>query len=221
MRLWLLPATQLIGSTGAVSSLAFNPHGGTLASGGVDGMIQVWDVADPAHPVQLGQPLAGGIGDINTVAFSPDGRTLAAGGSHGTIRLWDMAHPAHPQPLIPPLPGPSGMATVSAVVFSPNGQTLAGCGYDKFFNGIVQLWNVHVPARPVALGQPLTASMNSEAMLSLAFSRDGSMLAAAPGLRESICGTSPIQPPPSSGVRLSTAAPTTSIRWRSVKMAAS
>jgi WD40 repeat protein len=183
VRLWLLPATQLIGSTGAVSSVAFNLHGGTLASGGVDGMIQVWDVADPAHPVQLGHPLAGGIGDINTVAFSPDGRTLAAGGSHGTIRLWDMAHPAHPQPLIPPLPGPSGMATVSAVVFSPNGQTLAGCGYDKFFNGIVQLWNVHVPARPVALGQPLTASMNSEAMLSLAFSRDGSMLAGGTGFK--------------------------------------
>ena len=74
-----------------MDSVAFSPDGHTLASGNLDGTIQLWDVADPARPSALGQPLTGGgTAAVDSVAFSPDGHTLASGSFDGTIRLWSL-----------------------------------------------------------------------------------------------------------------------------------
>ena len=59
--------------------MAFSPDGHTLASGDYGGTVRLWDVADPAHPRPLGQPLTGGAAAVDSVAFSPDGHTLASG----------------------------------------------------------------------------------------------------------------------------------------------
>ena len=99
-----LPAPLATGA-GFVHSVAFSPDGHTLASGNSDGTVRLWDVADPAHPRPLGQPLpsgpgsgsAGGPAVVLSVAFSPDGHTLASGDDSGTIQLWDVADPARPR----------------------------------------------------------------------------------------------------------------------------
>src|SRR6185437_2311061 len=84
-----------------VSSVAYSRDGHTLASGGYDsgdgGAVQLWDVADPAHPRRLGRILAGG--QVAAVGFSPGGHTLASDSIDGQVQLWDVADPAHPRRL--------------------------------------------------------------------------------------------------------------------------
>jgi WD40 repeat protein/transcriptional regulator with XRE-family HTH domain len=153
----------------AIDSVAFSHNGRTLASGSLDGTIRLWDVADPAHPRQLGPIPASGTAAIKSVAFSRDGRTLASGSLDGTIRLWDVADPAHPRQL-DPIPA-SGTAAINSVAFSPDGRTLASGSAD----GTIRLWDVADPAHPRQLGQPLTGTTG--AILAVAFGPGGRTLA--------------------------------------------
>jgi WD40 repeat protein len=166
VQLWSLPQTVLSGGGGGVNSVAFTPGGHTLASGS-DGAVQLWDVADTAHPVPLGQPLAAGA--VNSVAFSPNGRTLATGAKSGTVQLWDVADPAHPVPLGQPLT--VGAVAVESVAFSPDGRMLAAGSFD----GNVQLWDVADPAHPVSFGLPL--GTGASVVYTVAFSPNGRTLA--------------------------------------------
>ncbi|MGH3807075.1 MAG: TIR domain-containing protein [Pseudonocardiaceae bacterium] len=162
-------STPLADYTGSVFAVVFSPDGRILASGGEDQMVRLWNVADPAHPVPLGQPLTGHTSTIRSVAFSADGRILASGSDDQTVRLWNVADPAHPVPLGQPLTGHTGI--VRSVVFSPDGRTLASGGEDR----MVRLWNVADPAHPASLGPPLTA--HTDYVTAVAFSPDGRTLA--------------------------------------------
>jgi beta-lactamase regulating signal transducer with metallopeptidase domain len=78
---------QLTGHDRGLWALAFSPDGGTLASGGEDGKILVWDVAKGRviDTLERSQP-----DRWRALAFSPDGMTLAAAGfDHGLV-LWDV-----------------------------------------------------------------------------------------------------------------------------------
>jgi WD40 repeat protein len=166
-----------------LDSLAFSPAGRTLAAYGASasntpstnrGIIQLWNVADPADPRPLGQALTS-IDEffIGAVKFSPDGRTLAVhnpGPDNGTIQLWNVANPADPRPLGHPLTAANDSG-IDATAFSSGGHIMASGDN----NGTIQLWNVANPANPRPLGQPLTSS-NDGPVSSMAFSPNGRTL---------------------------------------------
>ncbi|GGW16304.1 hypothetical protein GCM10010501_32010 [Streptomyces libani subsp. rufus] len=165
-------ARRLTVGNGVVYAVAYSPDRRTLAAGGGDGMIRLWNVADPAAPVPLGSPVASHSQRVYWLAFSPDGRTLASAGRDHTVRLWNVTHPAHPAPWGQPLTGHGSY--VFSVSFSRDGRTLASASDD----GTVRLWNVADPAHPQRLGQPLRGHDHG-AVASAAFSPDGRTLASA------------------------------------------
>ncbi|MEM7062680.1 MAG: TIR domain-containing protein [Cyanobacteria bacterium P01_B01_bin.77] len=146
---------RLEGHTDAVWSAAYSPDGQTIASGGFDRVVRLWDSS--GNPI--GQPFAGHEDDIWSVAFSPDGQTIASGSSDQTVRLWDRQG----KQLGTPLDGHEGH--VKTVAFSPDG-TLVASGDQA---GIVRLWNRQ--------GQARLLQANGESVIwSVAFSPDGTQL---------------------------------------------
>ena len=78
------PKATLRGGGGPVYTVAFAPDGKTLASGGADGLIRLWDV----ETFHLRKVLNGGSGFVLRVAFAPDGTRLAATHSEDLKKTW-------------------------------------------------------------------------------------------------------------------------------------
>lgn len=149
-------------------AVAFSPNGTTLAVGGTDDAVRLWDVANPARPQQLSGPLSGFTDPVQSLAFSPDGRTLAAGGTAKGVLRWDVSVATRPVELVA-LTGMTG--ATYAVAFSPDGKAVAAAGTDA----TVRLWNT-TGDQPALLAQ-LTNGTDTT-VNSVAFSSDGRILAA-------------------------------------------
>jgi RNA polymerase sigma factor (sigma-70 family) len=71
-----------------LEALAFAPNGRTLAAGGSDATIWLWDLATGRELARL----TGHRGPIRSLAFSPNGKLLAsAGGVDTTALVWDVS----------------------------------------------------------------------------------------------------------------------------------
>lgn len=142
----------------AVSCVAANPDGRTVASAGEDGAIRLWSLKGEAPRVL---PTAGTV--PRAIAFSRDG-ILASVGDDGKLRLWS---PADGTLRATSQQGHTGVAWT--VVFSPDGKLAATGGDD----GLIRLWDL----QGQLVGAPFQG--HSAAVNELAFSPDGTTIASA------------------------------------------
>jgi WD40 repeat protein len=109
---------------------AFSANGRTLAVGGGDNRVRLWDVDDPARPAVRSDLNAQGRDGVSSMEFSLDGTVLAVGGSDGVITLWDVSDPFRPRSGAR-LTGYPAFASVFGLAFGPDGQTLASIASDR------------------------------------------------------------------------------------------
>ena len=112
-----------------VKSVAFSPDGKTLASGGGDNVIHLWDIGTGKRKMTLTGHTHWGF----SLAFSPDGKTLASGSVDSNIRLWDPHTGKHKKTL-------TGHGKwVRSIAFSSDGKTLVSGSDD----GSVLIWEIN------------------------------------------------------------------------------
>ena len=143
------------------NAVAFSPDGQTVATGGADGNVRLWDTATEQ---EIGPPMSSDAKPVAAVAFSPDGTLVAAGSADGNVQLWDTATEQEAGTALV-----AGAAEVDALAFSPDGKLLATGGQD----GAVRLWDV-------ATGSQVGTTMaTGDAVSALTFGTGGTTLASA------------------------------------------
>ena len=138
-----------------VFSVAFQPDGTHLAVG-MHNKVIIWDTETQEQVIGLLQP-----GDVNAIAYSNDGTLLATTSSEGTLQIWNATENYAGTPTILKMNGQP-----LAVTFSPDNRWLAAGGSSSF----AYLWDV-------SIGEEVSRLPHSEAVTSVSFSNDGSLLA--------------------------------------------
>lgn len=153
---WWTEAT-ITGYTNYIFDATFSNDGSTVASGGADNTIHLWNTSTAEEE----QILIGHTDWVWSVEYSPDDSTIASGSDDGTIRLWNALTGEH----IKTFSGHTHW--VWSVAFNPDGSTIASGSED----GTVKLWNT-------AFDEELfTLSEHRSSVLCVAFSSDGRTLA--------------------------------------------
>lgn len=172
LRIWRVDDGTLLhqfsGNRRLVRCLAFSPEGKTLATGGFDRVVRLWDVAAGTQRAVLDPRL---VHNVVCLAFSPDAARLAFATHDGSLWLADPAQPAAPLRQFASQDG-----YIWAIAYTSDGKTLAAAyGQDDHGaaeTGAIKLWDT-------TTGEIKTQLTCSPRMpTALTFSRDDQTLVA-------------------------------------------
>lgn len=210
---WDLPSGLQIGNffghTGTVADIDFRPDGKQIATASIDGSVRLWD----ANTFEQLSVLNEGQLMMFAVEYNPDGTLLAASGEAGKVTIWDVesgdvlqTFHAHADWMLDIEFSPDGswLATSSldgtakiweistgqellqlsghtdgivSLAFHPEGGRLATASQD----GTIRIWNV-------SLSREYLSFPTGGGSGRIAFSPDGSLLAAGTGREEEVQG---------------------------------
>jgi WD40 repeat protein len=138
----------------------FAPDARTLATGGNDCVVRLWEPETGRELASLKLSR-----ELRAAAYSPDGRWLATGCSNGVAQVWDLSQRRSIATL------PKRRLSIRTVAFAPDGKTLAAEGDDK-----------SLVLYDTSTWQAIrTLAPQEEQVLGLAYSPDGKTLAIATG----------------------------------------
>jgi WD40 repeat protein/serine/threonine protein kinase len=162
----------LAGHTKLVNAVALSRDGLKLVTGSSDGTAKVWEIGTGRQLLSL----PGHGGGIWTTAWSGDGALIASGGEDRTIIVWDVQSRLQRHVLT----GHSG--PVHSVSFTADGRLLAsgssGSHYDRA-TGVNTVWG-ELKVHDLATGKEVLRNRaHTLAVLGVAFSRNGKLLASA------------------------------------------
>ncbi|MEG4443079.1 AAA-like domain-containing protein [Microcoleus sp. AT9_B5] len=176
IKLWQTNGTlqaTLTGHTDKIRRAIFSPSGQIIVSASDDQTLKLWQ-----KDGKLIHDLKGHSGQITSVCLSPDGKIIASASADGTVKLWKINGEE-----LSTLKVERGWITSAS--FSPDGQIIAAAATD----GTVKLWNLRKVAEKLQKQQSIQAStdikllrtlqVESDKIMSVTFSPDGAMLAAA------------------------------------------
>src|SRR5262245_46640581 len=147
-------AASLEGQPTVVWSVAASADGKTLITGGYDGKIILWNLAEKKPQQTIEKK-----GWIRRVALSPDGKHFAAAGEDGSVILFETEGGKEKKTI------KAHEAAVYDVAFSPDGATLATSSTDK----LAKLWDWNAGTEKAKL------EGHADAVWAVAWSKDGSL----------------------------------------------
>ena len=162
---------------GLVHKLSWSPDGAYLASAGMDGVVNVWNLAKSQNLV-LSHAEAG---SALCLAWSPDGKKLAVGFANGKVHIFTqvLAEAQH---------GPRSRVfqahtrSAFALAWSPAGDRLASGSYSE---SVIRVWDpnheaeVTTDSMTTTTLQAVMAMDNGVNVMGLAWSPDGKQLASS------------------------------------------
>jgi len=113
----------------SVWSIALSPNGKTVASGGLDGRVRLWDV----EMKKLVAKWTGHTAGTGSLCWSGDGERVMSGSNDGTIRVWDVK--SGDTVLGPIKTG----HPVYAVIYSPDTTKIATADYND--SSLLKIWD--------------------------------------------------------------------------------